>query len=29
VDGVSFGQIEVQGVEAWLVGLREELVSKT
>src|SRR6516164_5853722 len=29
VDGVSFGQIEVQGVEAWLAGLREELVSKT
>ena len=25
VDGVSFGQIEVQGVEAWLAGLREEL----
>jgi RNA-directed DNA polymerase len=29
VDGVSFGQIEVEGVEAWLAGLREELVSKT
>jgi RNA-directed DNA polymerase len=29
VDGVSFGQIEVQGVEAWLAGLREELVLKT
>src|SRR6478735_5545879 len=29
VDGVSFAQIEVQGLEAWLAGLREELVSKT
>ena len=29
VDGVSFPQIEVQGLEAWLAGLREELVSKT
>src|ERR1700726_351424 len=28
VDGVSFAQIEVQGLEAWLAGLREELVSK-
>src|ERR1700730_4135261 len=28
-DPHSFGQIEVQCVEAWLVGLREELVSKT
>ena len=28
VDGVSFVQIEVQGLEAWLAGLREELVSK-
>src|ERR1700720_332264 len=25
VDGVSFAQIEVQGLEAWLAGLREEL----
>jgi RNA-directed DNA polymerase len=29
VDGVSFAQIEEKGLEAWLVGLREELVSKT
>jgi len=29
VDGVTFGQIEAQGVEGWLAGLREELVSKT
>ena len=29
VDGVSFGQIEERGLEAWLAGLREELVSKT
>src|SRR6202166_391201 len=29
VDGVSFIQIEASGVEAWLAGLREELVSKT
>ena len=29
VDGVSFEQIEAQGLEAWLAGLREELVSKT
>ena len=29
VDGVSFAQIEAQGLEAWLAGLREELVSKT
>ena len=29
VDGVTFAQIEEQGPEAWLVGLREELVSKT
>src|ERR1700719_1796626 len=29
VDGVSFAKIEVQGLEAWLAGLREELVSKT
>src|SRR5258708_17372128 len=28
VDGVSFAQIEVQGLEAWLAGLREELASK-
>lgn len=29
VDGVSFARIEARGLEAWLVGLREELVSKT
>jgi RNA-directed DNA polymerase len=29
VDGVSFAQIEERGLEAWLVGLREELVLKT
>jgi RNA-directed DNA polymerase len=29
VDGMSFAQIEASGLEAWLVGLREELVSKT
>jgi RNA-directed DNA polymerase len=29
VDGVSFARIEKQGVEAWIAGLREELVSKT
>lgn len=28
VDGVTFAQIEAPGVEAWLAGLREELVSK-
>jgi RNA-directed DNA polymerase len=29
VDGISFEQIEAQGLEAWLAGLREELISKT
>ena len=29
VDGVTFAQIKEQGLEAWLAGLREELVSKT
>src|ERR671924_1893919 len=29
VDGVTFDQIEASGVEGWLAGLREELVSKT
>jgi RNA-directed DNA polymerase len=29
VDGVTFKQIDEQGVEGWLAGLREELVSKT
>jgi len=29
VDGETFTQIEASGVDAWLAGLREELVSKT
>jgi RNA-directed DNA polymerase len=29
VDGVTFSQIEEQGPQRWLAGLREELVSKT
>jgi len=29
VDGMSFAQIEALGLEAWLAGLREELISKT
>jgi RNA-directed DNA polymerase len=29
VDGMTFAQIEAAGLEAWLAGLREELVSKT
>jgi RNA-directed DNA polymerase len=29
VDGMTFTQIEEQGLEAWLAGLREELVWKT
>src|SRR4051794_40287758 len=29
VDGVAFAQIEASGVEAWLAGLREDLVTKT
>jgi RNA-directed DNA polymerase len=29
VDGVTFKQIEAAGVEAWLAGLREDLVLKT
>jgi RNA-directed DNA polymerase len=29
VDGVTFKQIDASGVEAWLAGLREDLVSKT
>src|ERR1039458_905032 len=29
VDGVTFKQIEASGVEAWLAGLREDLVSPT
>src|ERR1700746_550354 len=28
VDGTTFAQIEAAGLEAWLAGLREELVSK-
>ena len=28
VDGTTFEQIDASGVEAWLAGLREELVSK-
>src|SRR5271165_1515638 len=29
VDGITFAQVEDEGLEAWLAGLREELVSKT
>src|SRR5271166_4559957 len=29
LDGITFAQIEDEGLEAWLAGLREELVSKT
>jgi RNA-directed DNA polymerase len=29
VDGVTFEEIEASGVDAWLAGLREELVSRT
>jgi RNA-directed DNA polymerase len=29
VDGMTFAQIEDEGLEAWLAGLREELVLKT
>ena len=29
VDGLSFAQIKERGLEVWLAGLREELVSKT
>ena len=29
VDGASFAEIEAQGLEAWLAGLREDLVAKT
>src|SRR6516164_3469417 len=29
VDEVTFAQIEERGLEAWLAGVREELVSKT
>jgi RNA-directed DNA polymerase len=29
VDGVTFDEIEAWGVEAWLAGLREDLVAKT
>ena len=29
MDGITFARIEEEGLEAWLAGLREELVSKT
>ena len=29
VDGVTFAEIEASGVEGWLAGLCEELISKT
>src|ERR1700687_830102 len=29
VDGMTFARIEEQGLEAWLAGLRAELISKT
>lgn len=29
VDGMTFAQIDARGLEAWLAGLREELVAKT
>jgi hypothetical protein len=29
VDGITFEQIEASGLEAWLAGLRDELVTKT
>jgi RNA-directed DNA polymerase len=29
VDGITFEQVETSGVDAWLAGLREELVSRT
>ena len=29
VDGITFAAIEAAGLEKWLAGLREELVSKT
>src|SRR3954468_10664631 len=29
VDGVHFADIELSGLDEWLAGLREELVSKT
>ena len=29
VDGITFAQIEASGLEAWLAGLREDLVAKT
>ena len=29
VDGMTFDEIEARGVEAWLAGLREDLVAKT
>src|SRR5918998_705328 len=29
VDGLTFATIEVEGLEAWLAGLREDLIAKT
>jgi RNA-directed DNA polymerase len=29
VDGITFEQIDASGLEAWLAGLRDELVTKT
>ena len=29
MDGVTFAEIEAEGLEEWLAGLREELVAKT
>ena len=29
MDGMTFAPIEASGLEAWLAGLREELISKT
>jgi RNA-directed DNA polymerase len=29
VDGLTFAQIDAYGVDAWLAGVREEIVSKT
>src|SRR6478672_1222767 len=29
VDGVTFEQVDASGAEAWLAGLREDLVAKT
>jgi len=29
VDGLTFATIEAEGLEAWLAGLREDLIAKT